>query len=123
MGHPSAAKSIAVHVAYASFALRYQKFEEAARALLKALVFGESTRVKELLAQLMSFDQGMAEILKQVYLSQLSIICYYVIVLLCYCIKPYPLCYAICHMPYAIQLCIKPTSTVTTVTTVMTHDT
>jgi DNA polymerase elongation subunit (family B) len=27
---------------------------------------------------------------------------------ICYCIKTTPLCYAICHMPYAMQICIKP---------------
>jgi len=67
MSHPAANSSVPILLAYAYFALRYQKYEEPTRALLKAVVCkGDHPRVKELLAQLMSVPAGMKEILSQV---------------------------------------------------------
>ena len=61
----AAANNVPILIAYSYFAMRYSKVEEPGRALLKAVILGESARVKRMLAELMSSPQGMAQILLQ----------------------------------------------------------
>jgi tetratricopeptide (TPR) repeat protein len=62
----ASASNVPILIAYSSFALHYNKLEEPTRALLKAVIMGEDHRVRKLLAKLISYEEGMAEILRQV---------------------------------------------------------
>jgi tetratricopeptide (TPR) repeat protein len=67
MSNPNAESSIPILLAYASFAKQYNKFEEPIRALLKAVVLkGDNERVKKMLAELLSSNSGIDELLRQV---------------------------------------------------------
>ena len=67
MSNPNAESSIPILLAYASFAKQYNKLEEPIRALLKAVVLkGDNERVKKMLAELLSSNSGIDELLRQV---------------------------------------------------------
>ena len=68
----ASANNISILVAYSSFALHYNKYEEPTRALLKAVVMSEHPRVRALLARIIASEAGIAEILKQVPISTVS---------------------------------------------------
>lgn len=65
--HLDAADShVNVLLAYASFALKYEKVEEATRALLKVAVLDQKNKVgRNLLSKLLSSDSGFNEMIKQ----------------------------------------------------------
>ena len=66
MADPMCEKHVGVLLAYSSFASQYGKYEEAIRALLKAVVLDQTDKKgKKMLSQLLNTTTGMEEMLKQ----------------------------------------------------------
>lgn len=73
MSNPQAESNIHILVAYSYFATSHRKVEEPMRALLKAVTLDQNNkRVKTMLADLLSTEQGLAELYKQVPASTSS---------------------------------------------------
>ena len=70
MHSKGAEQHIPTLLAYARFSMAYRKFEEPIRAMLKAVVLDQkNARCRSMLAELLSCDEGYAELMKQVPLT------------------------------------------------------
>lgn len=84
MSDPDCEKHVGVLLAYSTFAAQYGKYEEAIRALLKAVVLDQSNEDgKRMLARLLDTTTGMGELQKQLPPSENSASAYAFVATVC----------------------------------------